>query len=112
MSAEKLMATTLWTQLVNAMRQDEMIAHCIVQAGPATAAVIMDTVRQVQQAQYPWLSADIKPQAEKQVLGIDIDGHVHLLRWNGGCSWFDSAGEWHGDIVKWRYFDLPPKDGV
>jgi hypothetical protein len=71
----------MWTQLIEAMRADGLIAHCITQSGPATNAVIMDAVTNV--ANGPWLSMNIKPEPKRDVVGLSKSGRLHILQFTG-----------------------------
>lgn len=126
MSAVKMQAVTLWTQLVNAMRQDEMIAHAIVQSGPATTAVLMEAAALMlgpaaRNSEYPWLSCDIHPESGRHVLCQLPDESYTVGWWDVNASaWMRKAifDPWSApsqseevamSVLKWRYFDGPEK---
>jgi hypothetical protein len=108
MSETKMMATTLWTKLVVAMRQDGLIAHCVMQSGPATTAVLVEAVTapEVQAA----LPLSILPEKNRQVVAWDEKGRMTILIYTNDKGWiYDHSYEkcdpvdWHC----WTYLKLP-----
>ena len=87
MSALRMAATTLWTQLIDAMRADGIIAQCITQSGPATNAVITDAATKALHG--PWLSMGIVPAApNRQVVAVSESGGLFVV-------WYDHVEqEW------------------
>lgn len=104
MSEVKMKATVLWTRLVTAMRADGLLAECITQCGPATAAVMVELV---QEPGYngTWLPGSIKPRSDTCVLAINEKGEPCISYWS------DDFGHWVSDepvvVTKWTYIKLP-----
>jgi hypothetical protein len=72
-------AETLWTRLLEAMRADGIIAHCVLQSGPATTQIIVETV---QQASRPWIPMHMKPTPGKQVVAVNNSGQISVLTYS------------------------------
>ena len=107
-------AAALWTRLLQAMRDDEMIAHCITKTGPKTTAVIVELCQKQAPVQGPWLSADMKPQPNRQVLAVDEAGDLVAVYWSESCNeWLLTQNDMATirPIVKWCFVQLPPKEG-
>lgn len=86
----KEQATVLWTELLEALRVDGMIAHCITQSGPATTHVIVALAQRFQQ---PWIGPHIKPQPGKQVVAIKSNGKLEVVYWDAQVDfWIDTKG--------------------
>lgn len=81
--ALKEAATTLWDRLIIAMRADGLLAHCVVQSGPATTAVLVDLA----QPQAPWLGMHIHPQPGVEVVAIDNKDRVCVMTYNAEKGW-------------------------
>ena len=95
MNALKAMATTLWTQLLEAMQTDGLIARCITQSGPATTKVVVDACAAVMVVQQPWIGMHIKPVPSCLVVAIRRD--TRELR----VLYVDSVSkEWTDDHAK------------
>jgi hypothetical protein len=111
MSELKEMATTLWTQLLEGLRTDGLIAHCVVQSGPATSKVIVETCQllMTQSAKDgPWLDAAMKPEPGRVVIGITADGALVAVKWSAELeSWLHSHDGSGVNVVKWRFVELP-----
>lgn len=104
MSALKMAATTLWTQLQQALLQDGLITSHIVTTGPATAKVIVDVCNALEPA---WLNMGIKPAEEgKWVLARDEGNNYCALRYYPKTArWMDHSGRTYTDeaFVQWRH---------
>lgn len=81
MSALKLMATMLWTQLLEGLRSDGLIASCVLQSGPATTRVILDM------CEAPWINADTPPTPSRHVAAIDELGNLIGVYWSEDVGW-------------------------
>lgn len=109
-----MMATTLWTQLLEGMRADGMIAHCVTQSGPATTKVIVDTCQAVMENS--WLRMSFLPQPGREVIASKIDGSLDVLRYVNDVWWrnytdFPEAIE-TGDYYGWRYVQFHKPEQV
>lgn len=99
----KEQATVLWTELLEALRADGMIAHCITQSGPATTHVVVALAQRMLPQQQPWIGPHIKPQPGKQVVAKLVTGKLLMLAWNneadahGECWWNDTEGRCYPD---------------
>lgn len=109
MSAARLRATTLWTQLVIAMRADGILPEQITQTGPATAAVIIEATT----PDLVWLAPNIHPKDNKRVLAVDLDGDITVVIWLGGRWWREDDTGHCGvpiNIARWTHIKLPTED--
>lgn len=94
MSELKTMATTMWTQLLEGMRADGLIAHNVTQSGPATSKVIVEACQAIIAAplpaqRAPWLGMDILPQPGREVVARNHSGALHILHYDDVAkSWF------------------------
>lgn len=98
MSALKMMATQLWTELLQGLRQDGLIAACVEQSGPATTKVIVDTCNTLMQAQESatWLRMTMKPTPGREVVACDDNGGFHILTYS------EEQGSWMRGKTKVR----------
>lgn len=98
MSALKTMATTLWTQLLQGLRQDGLIATCVEQSGPATTKVIVETCNTLKQAQESstWLRMAMLPKPGREVIACDNAGGFHVLTYS------EEARSWMRGMTKVR----------
>lgn len=114
MSDPREQATQLWTQLVEAMRADGIIAACILQAGPATAHLVMQTCETIntlnaKPAPMPWLKATIKPPTGRLVLAQEYYETFRVAHWNDNTKVWRSAET--GDelqVVQWQFIEESP----
>jgi len=90
-------ATDLWTALLEALREDGLIAMCVTSSGPKTTSFIVNTAAAMTQMPQPWLQMDMKPQPWRLVVAKHVSGNYHLLRYCDG----DKAG-WYKGSVKVR----------
>lgn len=113
MSELKMMATTLWTQLVTAMHADGLLDASITQSGPATTKVIVETCRDAMMAstiEAPWLKMDMHPTPGKWVVAYDNNGMLHVLSYSEEhTSWIDVT---HAKVSEdafggWRFVNAP-----
>lgn len=90
MSDLKEKATELWSQLVQAMHADGILATSITQSGPATTAVIVNVCQAGGEVidNTPWLKMAMKPQPGVEVVARDADGHLFIVS-------IDHGGRWH-----------------
>jgi hypothetical protein len=113
MSAIRLGATALWTELLIAMREDGIIAKCIEQSGPATTAVIVQAVQAVLEGRRSstWMPMHILPQSRKQVVGVTKFNILHILVYMADeKAWYYSSSGASADpalFVGYKFMSLP-----
>ena len=78
MSAVRLAAVVMWTELVNAMRADGLIAREVTSTGPATAALCMSWARDTLQPGQDgrWIPMHFMPASGRQVVAVDSIGGI------------------------------------
>lgn len=95
MSSKGLMRTVVWTELLGALRQDGLIAHCVLAAGPATSAFIKELVSNLPE---PTVPAPAQP-AKEYITVVPGGDKWHVLR----MEYDETTGAWapvgdtHGD---------------
>lgn len=99
MSGLKEKATTIWTELLEGLRADGLIANAIQQSGAATTAVIVGLAKTITEndgeQRAPWLSLSMVPQPGREVVAIDFTGKLHVIHFDA-----DSNGWlWNGSHV-------------
>lgn len=108
MSAERLAATVLWTELVNALVADGIIPKPIQQSGPATTAVILSLAQREMRG--PWIPMHITPEPGKDVVALDAIGRLCVISYVKDGRWI-----WNGSFVapkRFRYYTHVSLDGV
>lgn len=95
-------AEKLWTDLLDALRADGLIAPIITQSGPRTTALILRMVK-------PWLSMRITPTPGCEVLAVDERGCMAAVHYDDVAkTWMWNGSSVVADrFVKWRYVELP-----
>lgn len=84
-----MLATVLWTELVNALRADSLIDPAITRSGPQTTAVLNGIVDGIGAVGDKWMSMRIKPKLfGTNVLAVQTDP----LRYD--VLLVDESGEW------------------
>ncbi len=87
-------ATDLWTQLLQALREDGLIAMCVTQSGPKTTSVIVNTAAATMAAApQPWVPMHMQPKPGREVVARHrSSGNHHVLRY---CDDGDVAPGWY-----------------
>lgn len=97
-------ASNLWTKLLQALRDDGLIANCVLQSGPATTSVIVELVQLTDPS---WLRVEMKPAEDKWVIArtSEHDRFVAVTFFPKTGRWMDANGRTYTDnaFVEWRF---------
>lgn len=115
MSALKMAATVIWTQLCNALIEDGMMAPLIQQSGPKTTAFVVQLAQDnvMKESAMTWVPAAIAPNHKVEVFGIDMANP----KWPGDIVYFNKqVNLWitrSGQVAPRisHYLVIPPREG-
>ena len=109
MTGIKEAATTIWTQISQAMKNDRMLADCVVTSGPETTAVLVQLAEQCMRPHAPWLNANILPAVGVEVITANSDGDLQIGYYSHGqVAWIDRFGSIIRDVVQYSF--LPKRE--
>jgi hypothetical protein len=106
-------ATQYWTELLEALRADGIVATIITQSGPATTNFIVAKCNEPEPANGPWLPMTMFPQPGVQVVAVRIDkGALCVLTYNEQhASWMANGRRTKAGYYKGWTFIKPPQEG-
>ena len=109
----KEQATNYWTELLEALRADGLIAMAITQSREATTSFIVSKCSEPEPANGPWLPMTMFPQPGVQVVAaMHTGGKMCVLTYSEDRKWLDrdERGVDASMFTGWTFIK-PPQEG-
>jgi len=104
-------ATQYWTELLEALRADGLIAPVITQSREATTNFIVAKCSEPDSANGPWLPMTMLPQPGVQVVAALVNGGLRVLTYSEDRGWLRDGGLTRVKSYKGWTFIKPPQEG-